>query len=68
MIGAKEGHAVVVTEEQGEVPVPGPESEDFVIRSFEDAVAWMRYQNPNTAINRPQDVDWQALKKQGRRY
>ena len=59
---------MATTELQKELPTPGPESEDFVIRSFEDALAWVRYQNPNMATNRPQDLDWQAIKKEGRRY
>ena len=50
------------------VPELDPLSDDFVIRSFGDAVAWFRARNPDMATNRPQDLDWQAIKAEGRRY
>ena len=57
------------TEQQPiDAPTSDPSSEHFVIRSFEDALAWVRANNPNMATNRPQDLDWQAIKNEGRRY
>jgi hypothetical protein len=38
------------------------------IKTFEDALAWFRAQNPNMENNHPEDLDWQAIKAAGRRY
>ena len=50
------------------MPTSDPHSDEFVVSSFEDALAWLHAQNPNMATTRPQDLDWQAIKAQGRRY
>jgi hypothetical protein len=40
----------------------------YEFASFEEALAWMRSQNPNMENNHPEDLDWQAIKAAGRRY
>ena len=37
-------------------------------RAFEDAVAWMLSRNPAIESNRPEEIDWQEIKSEGRRY
>ena len=41
-------------------------SEQFTIRTHEDALAWILSRNPNLPTNAPEDTDWQALKAEGR--
>jgi hypothetical protein len=36
--------------------------------NFDEALAWVRSQNPNMEKNHPEDLDWQALKASWRRY
>jgi len=43
-------------------------SEPFEIRTHEAALAWILSRNPNPAANRPEDIDWQQLRAEGRRY
>jgi hypothetical protein len=43
-------------------------SEQFEIKTHEDALAWILSRNPDLPNNAPQDTDWQALKAEGRRY
>ena len=56
------------TDQQVPAPALDPHSDKFEIKTFEDALAWFRAQNPDMATTRPQDLDWQAIKAQGRRY
>jgi hypothetical protein len=43
-------------------------SEQFEIKSHEDALAWILSRNPNLPDNHPEETDWQQLKNEGRRY
>ena len=54
-----------LTDQETPAPALDPHSDEFVINTFEDALAWFRAQNPNMETNRPQDLDWQAIKAQG---
>jgi hypothetical protein len=36
--------------------------------SFDEALAWFRSQNPNMEKNHPEELDWQAIKSEARRY
>jgi hypothetical protein len=42
-------------------------SEQFEVKTHEDALAWILSRNPTLPTNRPEDTDWQQLKNQGRR-
>ena len=44
------------------------ETDHLSIRTFEDALRWLELRNPSMATNRPQDLDWAAIKNEGRRY
>jgi hypothetical protein len=43
-------------------------SEESRLKTWEDIVARLHARNPTMATNRPQDLDWQAIKSEGRRY
>jgi hypothetical protein len=46
-------------------PVKDAESR---FKSFEEARAWMLSRNPSPLPEHSPDIDWQALKAEGRRY
>jgi aryl-alcohol dehydrogenase-like predicted oxidoreductase len=43
-------------------------SEQFEIKTHEDALAWILSRNPNLPANAPEATDWQQLKSEARRF
>lgn len=47
---------------------PIAETSHSPIKTHQDAVAWVLSRNPNPELNHPEDIDWQQLKSDGRRF
>ena len=43
-------------------------SPSFEIKTNEDALVWVLSRNPNPEGNRPEEIDWQQMKNEGRRF